>query len=705
MAALCEALGVALPHNAAHPGRRREAVRRWPTSPATASSSWSATTCRCRSSSRPPPSPTPSAPTRRIGGSTNAVVHLLALAGRAGVPLTLDDWDRLGRDVPCIVNLKPSGTFLMEDFHDAGGFPAVLRELIEAGLLDGDAPTVTGRTLAENCAHAPNCGRDVIRSLDRPVQPQGGIAVLRGNLAPDGAVIKPSAATPALLRHRGRAVVFESIEHYHARIDDPALEVDADLGPGPEGLRAQGLSGHAGIGNMGLPPKLLRQGVTDMVRISDARMSGTAYGTVVLHVAPEAAAGGPLALVQDGDEIELDVPRAGWSFWSTPAELAAAPGRMDAAAAGEPARLCPAVPRPCHAGGQGLRLRLPGRRAHQPRASRGVLSKIITGRKRQDAASARDRCRRHLHRLRRLRRRGTADRGLEGAVGAGRSGGRHPERARRAIPTGPTVDNIRLGTTVATNAMLERKGAVVAYVDHQGLPRRAVHPARQPQVPLRHELGQAEAAGQAPPLLRARRAHRRLRRGRRARSTRPRCGAVGGARSAAQPEIAGGRRLPAVLLPRTRRTSRRVEGDPAPRSCRACRSRSPTRSCRSGRNTSAPRPRSPTPTSSRWSAASCARCAGGSTRARLAAHTVVIKSNGGEMTLEAAADAPDPDAGLRPDRRRDREPARGRAHRHRPPGHARHGRHLDRRLDRASAARRRSPPRSRSNGACRSRSR
>jgi L-arabonate dehydrase len=196
----------------------------------------------------------------------------------------------------------------MEEFHDAGGFPVVLRTLIEAGLIDGTAPTVASGTLAETCASARNFCPDVIRTFGDPVQPQGGIAVLRGNLAPDGAVLKPSAATPSLLRHRGRAVVFESIEHYHARIGDPALDVEATSILVLKGCGPRGYPGMPECGNMGLPPKLLRQGVTDMVRISDARMSGTAYGTVVLHVAPESALGGPLALVQDGDEIELDVP-------------------------------------------------------------------------------------------------------------------------------------------------------------------------------------------------------------------------------------------------------------------------------------------------------------------------------------------------------------------------------------------------------------
>ncbi|MEX1203922.1 MAG: IlvD/Edd family dehydratase [Dongiaceae bacterium] len=243
-----------------------------------------------------------------IGGSTNAVIHLLALAGRVGIEFSLDDWDRLGRDVPTIVDLMPSGRFLMEDFYYAGGLPAVIRALGEHGLLHKDALTVNGRTIWENSAAAPTYNAEVIRPFDAPLTASGGVAVLRGNLAPDGAVLKPSAATPALMRHRGRAVVFESIEDYKARIDDPALEIDEACVMVLKNCGPRGYPGMAEVGNMGLPAKLLRRGITDMVRVSDARMSGTAYGTVVLHVAPEAAAGGPLALVRDGDGIELDVP-------------------------------------------------------------------------------------------------------------------------------------------------------------------------------------------------------------------------------------------------------------------------------------------------------------------------------------------------------------------------------------------------------------
>ncbi|MEQ8370729.1 MAG: IlvD/Edd family dehydratase [Alphaproteobacteria bacterium] len=242
-----------------------------------------------------------------IGGSTNAVVHLLALAGRVGVAFSLDDWDRLGRDVPTIVNLLPSGAHLMEDFYYAGGLPAVIRRLGEAGLLHKDALTANGQSLWDNSRDAEVYDDDVIRPLDRPLVASGGIAVLRGNLAPAGAILKPSAASPHLMTHSGRAVVFESIEDYQARIGDPDLDVDETSVLVLKNAGPRGYPGMPEVGNMGLPPKLLARGVRDMVRISDARMSGTAYGTVVLHVAPEAAAGGPLALVRDGDRISLDV--------------------------------------------------------------------------------------------------------------------------------------------------------------------------------------------------------------------------------------------------------------------------------------------------------------------------------------------------------------------------------------------------------------
>jgi dihydroxy-acid dehydratase len=242
-----------------------------------------------------------------LGGSTNAVIHLIAMAGRAEIPFTVEDWDRLGHDVPTIVDLMPSGHFLMEDFYYAGGVPAVVRALGERGLIHRDAATVNGRSIWENCKDAPNWNAEVIREFDNPLVAHGGVAILKGNLAPDGAVLKPSAASAHLMKHRGRAVVFESIEHYKERIVDPELDIDESCVMVLKGCGPKGYPGMAEVGNMGLPPKLLKKGITDMVRISDARMSGTAYGTVVLHVSPEAAVGGTLALVQDGDFIELDV--------------------------------------------------------------------------------------------------------------------------------------------------------------------------------------------------------------------------------------------------------------------------------------------------------------------------------------------------------------------------------------------------------------
>jgi dihydroxy-acid dehydratase len=243
-----------------------------------------------------------------IGGSTNAVLHLLAIARRIGVELTLDDFDALGSEMPCLVNLQPIGKHLMEDFHAAGGLPAVLAELLRAGLLHGDALSVTGASLADNVAEARCWDRDVITSLAEPVMKHAGIAVLRGNLAPRGAVIKPGAASPHLLQHSGHAVVFDNIEDFRRRIEDEALEVDENSVLVLRNCGPRGYPGMPEVGNMALPPKLLRRGVTDMVRISDARMSGTAYGTVVLHVAPEAAAGGALAAVRDGDMVTIDVP-------------------------------------------------------------------------------------------------------------------------------------------------------------------------------------------------------------------------------------------------------------------------------------------------------------------------------------------------------------------------------------------------------------
>ena len=242
-----------------------------------------------------------------IGGSTNAVIHLKAIAGRVGVDLALEDWTRIGRGTPTLVDLLPSGRFLMEEFYYAGGLPGVIRRLGEAGRLPNPgALTVNGQSLWANCVDAPIYNDEVIRPLDKPLIEDGGICILRGNLAPRGAVLKPSAATPELMTHRGRAVVFEDFEDYKARIADPDLAVDASSILVMKNCGPKGYPGMAEVGNMGLPPKLLAQGVKDMVRISDARMSGTAYGTVVLHVAPEARAGGPLAIVREGDVIELD---------------------------------------------------------------------------------------------------------------------------------------------------------------------------------------------------------------------------------------------------------------------------------------------------------------------------------------------------------------------------------------------------------------
>jgi dihydroxy-acid dehydratase len=242
-----------------------------------------------------------------IGGSTNAVIHLLAIAGRVGIPLSLDDWDAWGRDVPTIVNLMPSGKYLMEEFFYAGGLPVVMRRLAEAGLIDRDALTVSGSSVWDEVKDVRGHEGDVILPTDKALTASGGIVVLRGNLAPDGAVLKPSAASPHLMKHRGRAVVFEDIDDYKARINDEALDIDETCVMVLKMCGPRGYPGMAEVGNMGLPPKVLRKGITDMVRISDARMSGTAYGTVVLHAAPEAARGGPLAVVRTGDMIELDV--------------------------------------------------------------------------------------------------------------------------------------------------------------------------------------------------------------------------------------------------------------------------------------------------------------------------------------------------------------------------------------------------------------
>lgn len=272
-----------------------------------------------------------------IGGSTNAVVHLLAVAGRLGVDLSVDDFDRIGSRVPVLVDLLPAGRFLMDDFHRAGGFLAVLREVKD--LLDPTALTVTGKPLVDHLDDAPIWDAEVIRPRSAPLVAEGGIAVLRGNLAPGGALIKPAAASPHLLRHRGRAMVFDSIEDFHARVDDPDLDVDADSVLVLRGCGPRGYPGMPEVSNMPLPKKLLAQGVRDMVRVCDGRMSGTAYGTVVLHVTPEAAAGGPLAVVRTGDVVSLDVAARSIDVEVPPEELARRiPNEATVAAFAAPAR-------------------------------------------------------------------------------------------------------------------------------------------------------------------------------------------------------------------------------------------------------------------------------------------------------------------------------------------------------------------------------
>ena len=254
-----------------------------------------------------------------IGGSTNFVIHLLAIAGRIGVDLTLADFDTYSRDIPLLANLQPSGTYYLEDLYYAGGLPAIIKEM--GNVLHESSITVNGKTIGENAAAAQVHDRDIIGTLKSPFKESSGIVVLKGNLAPDGAVMKPSAATAALLKHEGKAVVFENIEDYHARIDDPALEIDASSIMVLKNVGPRGYPGMAEVGNMALPKKLLEQGITDMVRISDGRMSGTGFGTVVLHVSPEAALGGPLALVENGDTILLDVANRLLSLQITDQEL------------------------------------------------------------------------------------------------------------------------------------------------------------------------------------------------------------------------------------------------------------------------------------------------------------------------------------------------------------------------------------------------
>ncbi|MDR6943852.1 IlvD/Edd family dehydratase [Mucilaginibacter pocheonensis] len=241
-----------------------------------------------------------------IGGSTNFIIHLTAIAGRVGVDLCLDDFDRLGSKIPLLLNLMPSGKYLMEDFYYAGGLPVILKELSQE--LAMDAITVTGKSHAENIKDEGICyNNEVIASYNNPIIPEAGIVVLKGNLAVNGAVIKPSAATPSLMQHTGKAVVFETIEDYHTRVDEPELDIDETCVMVLKNVGPVGYPGMPEVGNMVLPKKLLEKGITDMVRISDGRMSGTAYGTVVLHVSPESAIGGNLALVKNGDLIHLDV--------------------------------------------------------------------------------------------------------------------------------------------------------------------------------------------------------------------------------------------------------------------------------------------------------------------------------------------------------------------------------------------------------------
>ena len=254
-----------------------------------------------------------------IGGSTNAIVHLLAIAGRLGVQLRIDDFDDLIRDVPFLLNLQPSGEYLMEDFYYAGGLPVVMKEL--GDMLHTGAPTVSGRTLGENVAGAKNYDEKVVKPRARPLDTGAGTAILRGNLCPDGAVIKQSAATEALMTHRGRAVVFDSIEDLHARLDDPGLDIDETCVMVLKNAGPRGYPGMPEVGNLPLPKKVLEKGIDDMVRISDARMSGTCFGTIVLHVAPESALGGPLALVENGDFIRLDVPNRALTLEVDDAEL------------------------------------------------------------------------------------------------------------------------------------------------------------------------------------------------------------------------------------------------------------------------------------------------------------------------------------------------------------------------------------------------
>jgi dihydroxy-acid dehydratase len=305
MACITEALGLSLPGTATIPATHAERVR-------AAEATGRCAAAMAAKGPRPSEILTPRAfrnamvALQAIGGSTNGIVHLAAIAGRAGYPLDLDAFDRLSRDVPVLVDLKPSGDHYMEHFHEAGGLPRLMQEIKE--LFDLDAPSVAGGTLRDAIATAEFVpGQTVIRSREHPVNPQGAMCVLRGNLAPRGAVIKQSAATPKLMQHVGRAVVFESVEDMTARIDDHDLDVTPDSVLVLRNAGPKGAPGMPEAGYLPIPKKLGKAGVKDMVRISDARMSGTAFGTIVLHITPESAAGGPLALVRSGDEVRLDV--------------------------------------------------------------------------------------------------------------------------------------------------------------------------------------------------------------------------------------------------------------------------------------------------------------------------------------------------------------------------------------------------------------
>ncbi|MDT8886897.1 IlvD/Edd family dehydratase [Aquirufa regiilacus] len=255
------------------------------------------------------------------GGSTNFVIHLLAIAGRIGVDLHLDDFDKFSLNIPLLANIQPSGAHFMEDLYYAGGLPALMNQMKEH--LHTSSITVNGKTVGENITDTPIYDSSIISTFDEPFKPDSGIAVVRGNLAPQGAVLKPSAASPALFKHRGKAVVFENIEDYHARIDSPELDIDETSVMVLKNVGPKGYPGMAEVGNMGIPKKLLEKGVKDMVRISDGRMSGTGFGTVVLHISPESAAGGPLNWVQNGDYISLDVESRSINWEVSEADLAA----------------------------------------------------------------------------------------------------------------------------------------------------------------------------------------------------------------------------------------------------------------------------------------------------------------------------------------------------------------------------------------------